>query len=93
MTVVHIPGRKSGHIMLYALSTCGWCRKTKKLLDDLGVEYDYEYVDQLRGDEKEEVIRKVTKWNPSCSFPTVVIDNKKCVIGYKEDEIKEALRK
>jgi glutaredoxin len=93
MTVVHIPGRKSGHIMLYALSTCGWCRKTKKLLDDLGVEYDYEYVDQLRGDEKEEAVRKVTKWNPSCSFPTVVIDDKKCVIGYKEDEIKEALRK
>jgi glutaredoxin-like protein NrdH len=93
MSVVHVPGRKSGHIMLYALSTCGWCRKTKKLLDDLGVEYNYEYVDQLEGAEKEEVIGKVTKWNPSCSFPTVVIDNKKCIIGYKEDEIREALQK
>jgi glutaredoxin-like protein NrdH len=93
MTVVHVPGRKSGHIMLYALSTCGWCRKTKKLLDDLGVEYDYEYVDQLQGDEKDEAIRKVTKWNPSCSFPTMVIDNKKCIIGYQENEIREALRK
>lgn len=93
MTVVHIPGRKSGHIMLYALSTCGWCRKTKKLLDDLGVEYDYEYVDQLQGDEKEEAIRKVTKWNPSCSFPTLVLGNKKCIIGYRENEIREALEK
>jgi glutaredoxin-like protein NrdH len=93
MTVVHVPGRKSGHIMLYALSTCGWCRKTKKLLDDLGVEYDYEYVDQLQGDEKDEAIRKVTKWNPSCSFPTLVLDDKKCIIGYQENEIREALRK
>jgi glutaredoxin-like protein NrdH len=93
MTVVHIPGRKSGQIMLYALSTCGWCRKTKKLLDDLGVEYNYEYVDQLHGDEKEEAIRKVKAWNPSCSFPTLVLDNKKCIIGYKENEIREALRK
>jgi glutaredoxin-like protein NrdH len=93
MTVVHIPGRKSGHIMLYALSTCGWCRKTKELLDDLGVEYNYEYVDQLHGDEKEEAIRKVTAWNPSCSFPTLVLDNKKCIIGYKENEIREALEK
>jgi glutaredoxin-like protein NrdH len=93
MTVVHIPGKKSRHIMLYALSTCGWCQKTKKLLDDLGVEYDYEYVDLLQGDEKEEAIRKVTAWNPRCSFPTLVLDNEKCIIGYKEDEIREAIQK
>ncbi len=93
MTIVHIPGKKSGHIMLYALSTCGWCQKTKKLLDDLGVEYDYEYVDQLSGNEREKVIHKVTNWNPSCSFPTMIINNEKCIVGYKENEIKEALGK
>ena len=92
MTVVHIPGKKSRHIMLYALSTCGWCQKTKKLLDDLGVEYDYEYVDQLQGDEREKAIKKISSWNPRCSFPTMVIDNKKCIVGYKEDEIREAIR-
>jgi len=93
MTVVHIPGKKSHDIMLYALSTCGWCQKTKKLLDDLGAEYNYEYVDQLNGDEREKVIRKVTAWNPRCSFPTLVLDNEKCIIGYKEDEIRGALEK
>lgn len=93
MTVVHIPGEKSGSVMLYALSTCGWCQKTKKLLDDLGVEYDYEYVDHLQGKEREQAIQEVTKFNPSCSFPTLVIDNNKCVIGYKENEIREALGK
>lgn len=93
MTIVHVPGRKSGHTMLYALSTCGWCQKTKKLLDDLGVEYDYEYVDQLHGDEREKAIQEVKVWNPSCSFPTLVIDNEKCIVGYKESEIREALKK
>ena len=93
MTLVHVPGRKSRRIMLYALSTCGWCRKTKKLLDDLGVEYDYEHVDQLQGDEKDEAVRKVREWNPSCSFPTLVLDEKKCIVGYREDEIREALQK
>jgi glutaredoxin len=93
MTVVHVPGRKSKHIMLYALSTCGWCQKTKKLLDDLGVEYTYEYVDQLHGHEREEAIRKVKEWNPKCNFPTVVLDNEKCIVGYNEDEIRGALRK
>jgi len=93
MTVVHVPGRKSGHIMLYALSTCGWCGKTKKLLDSLGVEYSYEYVDQLQGAEQEEAMRKVKEWNASCSFPTMVLDNEKCIVGFKEGEIREALQK
>jgi hypothetical protein len=42
MTSVHVPGKKSRRIMLYALSTCGWCHKTKKLLDDLGVVKQFE---------------------------------------------------
>ncbi len=91
MTAVHVPGKKSGNIMLYALSTCGWCQKTKKLLDDLGVEYDYEYVDHLQGDEREREIQNITTWNPRRSFPTLVINNEKCIVGYKEDEIREAL--
>lgn len=91
MTVVHVPGKNAGHIMLYALSTCGWCAKTKKLLDDLGVEYDFEYVDHLKGEKREQTIQEIKNWNPSCSFPTVVINNETCIIGYKENEIRGAL--
>ena len=41
-----VPGENKGHkVTLYALSTCGWCKKTKKFLDELGVEYEYVYVD------------------------------------------------
>lgn len=92
MAIIHVPGRNAGRIMLYALSTCGWCAKTKKLLDDLAVEYYYEYVDHLQGEEKEKVILEVEKWNPSCSFPTIVINNEACIVGYKEDEIRKALQ-
>ncbi len=93
MTVVQVPGDNVGNIKLYALSTCGWCRKTKKLLDDLGVAYEYEYVDYLHNSEKDKAIREVTAWNPSSSFPTIVINNKRCIVGYKENEIREALGK
>ena len=41
MKIEHVKGENKGKITLYALSTCGWCKKTKKLLDDLGVEYHY----------------------------------------------------
>ena len=78
--------------MLYALSTCVWCKKTRALLDSLGVEYSFEYLDLLPDKEQKEVLEVVKKWNPARNFPTLVINNQKCIIGFKEDEIKEALK-
>ena len=92
MAVNHVPGRDAGRIMLYALSTCGWCTKTKKFLEDLGVGYEFEYVDYLKGEEMKKAILEIKKWNPACSFPTLVINNEKCIVGYKEDEIRKALK-
>ncbi|MBC7251358.1 MAG: glutaredoxin family protein [Anaerolineae bacterium] len=78
-------------IKLYALSTCGWCKKTKKFLDDNYVEYEYEYVDLLTGAERERVMTEVDRWNPRRSFPTIVIDDSQVIIGYNEDRLREAL--
>ncbi|MDD5701677.1 MAG: glutaredoxin family protein [Dehalococcoidales bacterium] len=87
----HVDGKNVGDIKLYALSTCPWCKKAKKLLDDLGVEYSFSDVDLLTGTEREEAIVTVKKWNPSASFPTIIINETKIIIGFKEQEIKEAL--
>jgi glutaredoxin len=89
----HVQGVKAGEIVLYALSTCVWCAKTKKLLKDMGVEFNYIDVDLLEGEDKKKVDEELKKWNPHGSFPTVVIDNKKCIIGFKEDEIRRTLIK
>jgi len=91
MIIEHVKGENKGKIMLYALSTCIWCKKTKNFLDDLGVEYNFIYVDYLEGDEKEKTKKEIMKWNPRCSFPTIVINDKVCIVGFKEDKIKEAL--
>lgn len=93
MPIQHVPGIKSEEILLYALSTCPWCKKTKKLLDDLGVDYSFEDVDLLTGNERDTAISTMSKWNPARSFPTIVINNSKCIIGFKEQEIREALNK
>ncbi len=91
MRIEHIKGKNKGKILLYALSTCGWCKKTKDLLSKLGIEYSYIFVDQVNEKEKDKVMDDVRNWNPRCSFPTTIINDKKCIVGYKEDEIKEAL--
>jgi glutaredoxin len=77
--------------MLYALSTCAWCRRAKNFLDENEVEYDVVYVDLLEGEEKEAALDVVKKWNPRRSFPTVVIDDAKSVSGFKPERLKEAL--
>ncbi|MHC9539058.1 MAG: glutaredoxin family protein [Vulcanimicrobiota bacterium] len=86
-----VAGEKKGEILLYALSTCVWCRKVKDLLNSMKVEYDYIDVDAVPREEKQQVMDEVKIHNPQCSFPTVVINNK-CIVGYKEDRIREALK-
>ena len=90
MELKHVEGKKAGHIMMYALSTCGWCKKTKRLLKDLGVEYHYTDVDVLEGKERRKAMAEMEHWNPRGTFPTVVVEGK-CIVGFKEDEIKEAV--
>jgi len=91
MKINYVAGKNKGQIVLYGLSTCVWCRKTKDLLDQMGVEYRYIDVDLLQGDEKSKATEEVKTLNPRCSFPTLAI-NDQCVVGYDEQKIKEALR-
>jgi glutaredoxin-like protein NrdH len=93
MDTVHVEGVNKGHVVLYALSTCAWCKKTKKLLNDMGVEYYYIDMDLLQGKEREKVLDEVQKWNPRCSFPTIVVNDDVCIVGYDESKIKEVLGK
>jgi len=77
-------------VKIFSLSTCGHCKATKKLLNDCTVEYDFVDVDLLQGEERNAILEEVKKFNPNCSFPTVIIGDK-IIVGYKEKEIKEAL--
>lgn len=81
------------NVFLYALSTCIHCKNTKKFLESSNVDFDYTYVDKLSGQEREDVLNEVKKYNPKLSFPTLVIDDSKVIVGFKKDEILEALQK
>lgn len=77
-------------VRLFALTTCGHCRNTKKFLDKCSVDYDCVDVDLTHGEEREAVIEEIKKYNPHLSFPTLVIGDK-VIVGFRENEIKEAL--
>jgi glutaredoxin len=80
----------SEQVKIYSLSTCSHCKATKRLLDECTIAYDFVDVDLTKGDERKAILEDVKKFNPKCSFPTIII-GEKVIVGYKEDEIKEAL--
>jgi len=75
---------------IYSLSTCSHCKAAKRFLNECSVEYNFIDVDCLKGDERKAIVADIKKINPRCSFPTIVI-NEKVIVGFHENEIKEAL--
>jgi hypothetical protein len=47
-------------------------------------------VDLLEGEERKLILEDIKKINPRCSFPTLIIGDK-VIVGFKENDIKEAL--
>jgi len=87
----HVDGINRGHVVLYAISTCPWCNKVKRFLNELGVDYFYEDVDLLGSEELGKVEAIVAKWNPKENYPTMIINDEVAVIGDDEEEIRKAL--
>lgn len=83
--------RNKGDIKLYALSTCIWCKKAKKLIDDADVGYQYIYADKLDDKGKMKIIMEMNEHIDNVSFPLVVIDDDVVIEGYDEEELKEVL--
>jgi len=47
-------------------------------------------VDTLQGEERQAMIEEVKRYNPNCTFPTILIGDK-VIVGFRKDEIEEAL--
>jgi len=90
MTQEDIDKALRDEIVLFGLSTCMWCKKTKKHLDECKVAYSKIFVDLLDLDQKRQVRDEIKKYNERMSYPTVKIKDK-VVVGYDTRKIDEAL--
>jgi glutaredoxin-like protein NrdH len=77
-------------VKIYTLSTCSHCKAAKKFLNDNGIQFNSVDVDLLQGKDREEILNEVVQYNPQRSFPTIII-GEKTIIGFRENDIKEAL--
>lgn len=87
-----VSGKDRGDIFLFTISTCAYCMNTKRFLKDLGCRYKYVDVDLLPPKARQAAEREIERFNPEGSFPTIVFDGAKCVVGFDEARIRRMLK-
>lgn len=81
---------KQNKVRLYTLSTCSHCKAAKRFLSEHGIEYEYTDVDLLEGKERADMIEEVRRYNPRCTFPTILIGDE-VIIGNNPEVLGRAL--
>jgi glutaredoxin-like protein NrdH len=84
--------RKDRSITVYALSTCGFCKRALSFLSANSFAYKYVYVDLLPMDRKADLKKALAaKFGAEVSFPYAVIDDKEVLVGFIEPDWKKTL--
>lgn len=79
-------------VVVYALSTCGFCKRGLAFLRSNSVKFRYVYVDLLDNDAKQELKDSLSKkFNDRIAYPFIVVDDVKSCVGFTEEKWKEML--
>lgn len=81
----------SGMPVMYTLHTCLHCAHLKVFLEERGIEHKLIYVDDFDTDVRREVMEMVRHFNPRGSFPTLVLPDRRVVVGFRQRLVCEAL--
>ena len=88
-----VSGQKRQHkVVLYALSTCAWCRMTKQFLKDNDIEYEYIDVDLCEEEDKQKIREHIQSKGGPLSYPTIIVDDNMLITGFRTDKLREALQ-
>ncbi|MCJ7721570.1 glutaredoxin family protein [Candidatus Bathyarchaeota archaeon] len=92
MQTVKVPGRNNKHqVLVYAISTCGWCKRAKKFLNDNNIGYEYIDVDVCNWEDKNKIMQDIKSRGGRLAYPTLIIDNKILLTGASPDKLREVL--
>ena len=78
-------------VIMYTLSTCPWCRKTKQWFKDHNIEFEFVDYDLATDDVKKRIQEKVRSDELALSFPIVYI-GRSVVQGHNPDKYAALLK-
>ncbi|MFP4206246.1 MAG: glutaredoxin family protein [Spirochaetaceae bacterium] len=87
------PGSVETHdLTMYALSTCAFCKRAIKFLEDHDVKFRYIYLDTINPMVKGTVKSELkSRYDVLPVFPVLVIDEREAITGFVEDKWKQIL--
>lgn len=92
MNIVKVPGVNNKHkVLMYALSTCGWCKRAKKFLNDHNIEYEYIDVDLCSQQDRIKIRQDIQNRGGRLAYPTIIVDHKILLTGASSDKLREVL--
>jgi glutaredoxin-like protein NrdH len=93
LTYTDVAGSRPGpEITVYALSTCGFCKRALAWLGSKGLAYRYVYMDLVPHEVKTEAKRLLKeRFKADVSFPFAVIDGKTHLVGFIEADWSKTL--
>ncbi len=92
MQVTKVSGGNNTHkVLMYAISTCGWCKRAKRMLNEMDVEYEYIDIDLSSREDKEKIRQDITRRGGRLLYPTIIIDNKILLTNPPESKLREVL--
>ena len=92
MRYVKVPGKnREPQVLIYAISTCLWCKRAKKFLIDQDVEYNYVDLDQCNVEDRSKIKKDILARGGQLSYPVIIIDDEILINGFRVDKIRDAL--
>ncbi|MGZ4850055.1 MAG: glutaredoxin family protein [Candidatus Bathyarchaeia archaeon] len=92
MNISKVSGKNNKHkVFVYALSTCVWCKLTKQFLNDNSIQYEFVDVDLADEKDKEKIHETILNMGGMLSYPTIIVDDKVVINGFRKDKLTEVL--
>lgn len=81
-----------GDLKLFALSTCGFCKRAIKFLKDRDVTFSFIYLDSLGVERKREVSASFREeFGARMLYPTLLIDGRDFLTGFVQPSWEDTL--
>jgi glutaredoxin len=93
LTYTVVEGQDARHdIEVYALSTCGFCKRALAFLADKGLAHRYVHLDLVPLETKTRVKTELkARFDEHISFPYAVVDGNSTLIGFIEADWRKTL--
>ena len=92
MQTIKVQGKNNRHrVLMYAISTCGWCKRAKKFLRDNNINYEYVDIDLCSREDRDRIREDIISRGGRLSYPTIIVDDNILITGFQPGRVKEVL--